>query len=245
MIDLSTNRSMIAATNLLIAADGRFPAGGYAHSSGLEQAIERGRVNDEATLHRFLNGYLNTVGRTSASFAAAACEIWRRANPSDKLERYERDVAIAELTAEESARTPSKALRDASRAQGRAYLRAAAATWATANLPKATIAPGGVHLSAAQGFVASAIDLPPRGAALISVYATATGPAAAAVKLLGLDPFAVNRVLVAVGDLMAELVYEAGDLAGCDATELPCRSAPLLETGAELHAVRQPRMFAS
>lgn len=245
MIDLSANRSVIAATNLLLAADGRFPAGGYAHSSGLEQAIARDRVHDEATLHRFLNGYLNTVGRTSASFAAAACATWREADPADKLERFERDAAIAELTAEESARTPSKALRDASRAQGRAYLRAAAATWPIADLPKPTIAPGGVHLSTAQGLVAAAIDLPPRGAALISVYASATGPAAAAVKLLGLDPFAVNRVLVAVGDLMAELVDEAGDLAGCSPSELPCRSAPLLETGAELHAVRQPRMFAS
>lgn len=245
MIDLTSNRSVIAATNLLLAADGRFPAGGYAHSSGLEQAIARGRVTDEATLHRFLNGYLNTVGRTTASFAAAACEIWRRADPNDKLDRFERDVAVAELTAEESARTPSMALREASRAQGRAYLRAASATWPIAELPKASIAPGGVHLSAAQGLVAAAIDLPPRGAALISVYASATGPAAAAVKLLGLDPFAVNRVLVAVGDLMAELVDEAGDLAVCSPAELPCRSAPLLETGAELHAIRQPRMFAS
>lgn len=245
MIDLSANRSVIAATNLLLASDGRFPAGGYAHSSGLEQAIARGRVTDEATLHRFLNGYLNTVGRTTASFAAAACHVWASSDPTDKLERYERDASIAELTAEESARTPSMAQREASRAQGRAYLRAAAATWPIADLPKPSIAPGGIHLSTAQGLVAAAIDLPPRGAALISVYASATGPAAAAVKLLGLDPFAVNRVLVAIGDLMAELVDEAGDLAACNPAELPCRSAPLLETGAELHAIRQPRMFAS
>ena len=35
---------------LLLLADGRFPAGGYAHSGGLEASIAAGRVRDVADL---------------------------------------------------------------------------------------------------------------------------------------------------------------------------------------------------
>jgi urease accessory protein len=245
MLDLSQNQAVIAAANLLIVADGRFPAGGYAHSSGLEQAIERGRVHDEDSLREFLAGNLATSARTSACFAAATCETWRRCDPSDRLAQFDRDASLIELGVEQSARIPSSALREASRAQGRQFLRAAAATWPSANLPRPSIVAGGVHLSMAQGLVAAAIDLDPQAAALMSGYSAVTSPAAAAVKLLGLDPFAVNRIIAQLGDQLAELVEEAGDLAGCAHADLPCRSAPLLETGAELHAIRQPRMFAS
>lgn len=245
MLDLANSSAVIAAANLLLVADGRFPAGGYAHSSGLEQAIERGRVSDERTLQEFLSGNLSTSARTAACFAAATCETWRRCDPRDRLAQFDRDASLAELGSEQSARIPSQALREASRAQGRQFLRAAAATWPTANLPRSTVVSGGVHLSMAQGLVAAAIELDPHAAALLSGYTSVTGPAAAAVKLLGLDPFAVNRMIAALGDALSDLVEEAGDLASCAHAELPCRSAPLLETGAELHAIRQPRMFAS
>jgi urease accessory protein len=245
MLDLSQNQAVLAAANLLIVADGRFPAGGYAHSSGLEQAIERGRVSDEDSLHEFLAGNLATTARTAACFAAATCETWRRCDPSDRIAQFDRDAGLAEIGAEQSARIPSAALREASRAQGRQFLRAAAATWPTANLPRPSIVTGGVHLSMSQGLVAAALDLDPEAAALMSGYSALTSPAAAAVKLLGLDPFGVNRIIARLGEQLAEIVEEAGDLAGCAFAELPCRSAPLLETGAELHAIRQPRMFAS
>ena len=236
---------MVAAANLLVVADGRFPAGGYAHSSGLEQSVERGRVHNEESLREFLAGHLATSARTAACFAAATCEAWRRCDPSDRIAQFDRDASLAVLNAEQSARIPSAPLREASRAQGRQFLRAAAATWPSARLPRPSIVVGGVHLSMAHGLVAAALNLDPQAAALISGYSALTSPAAAAVKLLGLDPFAVNRIVAELGDQLAELVDEAGDLAGCAHSELPCRSAPLLETGSELHAIRQPRMFAS
>lgn len=244
-MNLVGQQNVIAATNLLLAADGRFPAGGYAHSYGLEQAAERGRIKNETDLHGFLRGQLNTIGRTSACFAAAACHAWRTTDPTDPLEVFERESAIADLTAEESARIPSSELRSVSRAMARSFLRASGETWPQLAIPRASIAPGGLHLSAAQGIVAAELSLDSRGAALLSAYGSVTGPAAAAVKLLGLDPFAVNRVMTALADLLAELVDEAGDLAECNADELPSGTAPLIEIGAELHARRQPRMFAS
>jgi urease accessory protein len=245
MLDLTRSQTVIAAADLLLVADGRFPAGGYAHSSGLEQAIESGRVRDEFDLHDHLGGLLATTGRTAACFAASACRVWRECDPADALARALRDEQLESLTVEESARIPAPALREASRAQGRQFLRAAAGTWPTAELPKPSCVRGGAHLALAHGVVAAALDLDPRCAALISAYASVTGSAAAAVKLLGLDPLAVNRVIAARNETLAEVVDEAGDLAVCAAADLPGRAAPLLETGSALHALRQPRMFAS
>lgn len=220
--------------NLLLAADGRFPAGGYAHSSGLEQAVERGRVNDETSLRAGLIGSLQTTGRSSACFAAAACADWQ--GERSRLEL---------LAREESARIPSAALRDASRAQGRQFLRAAAATWPDAEIPRASLVPGGAHLSMAQGIVMGALGSGPDAAATLALYSLLTGQAAAAVKLLGLDPFEVNRCVADLMAMFGDIVEEASDLATCAPAELPAPTAPLLEIGAQLHAVRQPRMFAS
>jgi urease accessory protein UreF len=58
---------------LLLLADSRFPAGGYAHSGGLEPMIEAGRVLDVDTLESFLRGRAATAGLVAAGVAAAAC----------------------------------------------------------------------------------------------------------------------------------------------------------------------------
>ncbi|GIH09584.1 urease accessory protein UreF [Rhizocola hellebori] len=57
---------------LLLLADGRFPAGGHAHSSGLEAAVAAGRVSSLSTLESFLLGRLYTTGLVTAAFAAAS-----------------------------------------------------------------------------------------------------------------------------------------------------------------------------
>ncbi|MFV2120289.1 urease accessory protein UreF, partial [Streptomyces sp. Act-28] len=56
---------------LLVLADGRFPAGGHAHSGGVEPAVRAGRVQDAADLERFCRGRLHTTGLTAAALAAA------------------------------------------------------------------------------------------------------------------------------------------------------------------------------
>src|SRR5919199_1897145 len=73
-----------------------------------------GRLRDVDGLRGFLRGRLDTVGRVAAAFAAAACA---------------RTGEWAHLDAGLDARTPSPALRRASRAQGRALVRAARHMW--------------------------------------------------------------------------------------------------------------------
>ncbi|MEU3543230.1 urease accessory UreF family protein, partial [Streptomyces paromomycinus] len=57
---------------LLVLADGRFPAGGHAHSGGAEAAVKAGRIRDAASLEAFCRGRLHTAGLVAAALAAAA-----------------------------------------------------------------------------------------------------------------------------------------------------------------------------
>ncbi|MGW4172139.1 urease accessory UreF family protein, partial [Streptomyces chartreusis] len=88
---------------LLVLADGRFPAGGHAHSGGAEAAVKAGRITGAASLADFCRGRLHTAGLVAASLAAAA------ASGADAVE----------LDAAADARTPSPALRLAARKLGR------------------------------------------------------------------------------------------------------------------------------
>jgi urease accessory protein len=54
-------------------ADARFPAGGHAHSGGLEGAVTAGMITDVGSLELFLRGRLVTAGVVAAGLAAAAC----------------------------------------------------------------------------------------------------------------------------------------------------------------------------
>ncbi|MFC5909810.1 urease accessory protein UreF, partial [Streptacidiphilus monticola] len=55
---------MASRSVLLTLADGRFPAGGHAHSGGAEAAVGAGRVRDAATMEAFCLGRLHTSGLT-------------------------------------------------------------------------------------------------------------------------------------------------------------------------------------
>jgi urease accessory protein len=61
------------STAALLLGDSRFPAGGHAHSGGVEPAVTAGTVRDLETLEAFLRGRLRTAGLVAAGMAAAAC----------------------------------------------------------------------------------------------------------------------------------------------------------------------------
>ncbi|HEX6468716.1 MAG TPA: hypothetical protein VF069_06420, partial [Streptosporangiaceae bacterium] len=60
------------AASVLLLADSRLPAGGHAHSGGVEPAAAAGAVTDLAGLADFLRGRLATAGLVAAALAAAA-----------------------------------------------------------------------------------------------------------------------------------------------------------------------------
>ncbi|MEE4492621.1 urease accessory protein UreF [Streptomyces sp. BE230] len=215
---------------LLVLADGRFPAGGHAHSGGAEAAVVAGRIRNADDLTEFCRGRLHTAGLTAAALAAAA------AHGHDPL-------ALDEAA---DARTPSPALRATARKLGRQLMRAARATWPGEELDAFALArPRGGHQPVVLGLTARAAGLGPEDAAHCAAYETVGGPATAVVRLLSLNPYDATAVLARLAPELDRVAERAAAAAHGSIDELPAASAPLLDISAEVHAVRPVRLFAS
>ena len=219
---------------LLVLADGRFPAGGHAHSGGAEAAVHAGRITGAASLEEFCRGRLHTAGLVAAALAASAAL----------------GVDPAALDAAADARTPSPALRAAARRLGRQLLRAVRAAWPGAELDAlGRQFPKGAHQPVVLGVAARAAGLGAEDAAHCALYESVGGPATATVRLLSLDPFDATAVLARLApeaDRVAEAAVRAARRVVREgAGALPAASAPLLEIHAEAHAGRAGRLFAS
>lgn len=219
---------------LLVLADGRFPAGGHAHSGGAEAAVKAGRISGAASLEDFCRGRLHTTGLVSAALAAAAAL----------------GVDPVALDSAADARTPSPALRGAARRLGRQLMRAARAAWPSEELDAlAREFPKGAHQPVVLGVAARGAGLGPQDAAYCSAYESVSGPATATVRLLSLDPFDATAVLARLApelDRVAQRAAEAARRVVADGVDaLPAGGAPLLEIGAEAHAAWAVRLFAS
>ncbi|GAA4697887.1 urease accessory UreF family protein [Pseudonocardia yuanmonensis] len=231
----------------LVLADARFPGGGHVHSGGLEEAVSRGLASDVASLEGFLLGRLRTAGLVAAGFAAASAAVSANC-PSSGTSRArppltspssavsgDRRARWAELDAELEARTPSLAQREASRAQGRGTLRAVQAAWPSPVLDGLVAVHPRPHHPLLVGAVCGAAGEPADEAARCVAYLAISGPASAAVRLLGLDPFAVNAVLVRLGPALEAVVAEAVSAAEGPPSDLPAPSAPVLDLMAQAH----------
>ncbi|HWD02312.1 MAG TPA: urease accessory UreF family protein [Amycolatopsis sp.] len=223
----------------LILADSRFPGGGHVHSGGLEEAVNRKLVTSEADLPGFLRSRLRTAGALAAAFAAASAHAASRSVHSG----YWR-----ELDAELDARTPSPAQRLASRAQGRGTARAGAAAWPSPVLTTLLAETPRPHHPVVCGALTGIAGGAPADAAIAVAYLAVSGPASAAVRLLGLDPFAVNAVVARLGAEVSRVAEAAAAVAGADPAELPAPASPALDLFAEAHArhhEEEVRLFAS
>jgi urease accessory protein len=244
--------------SLLLLADSRLPAGGHAHSGGLEAAVAAGSVDGMTGLEGFLRGRLATAGLTAAGLAAAACQH-AAAVTGGAPPRWH------ELDAEAAARTPAPAQRHAARAQGRALLRVARVTWPHPLLdtldhsgPTHAAAPGttdpfepgervdGPFLPVALGACGWLAGGTPADAAVIAASAAITGPASAAVRLLGLDPLAVTGLLGRLAAQVMALAHTACQaLANGNWAALPAPAAPGLDLLAQRHVQEEVAFFES
>jgi urease accessory protein len=99
--------------------DSGFPAGGFAHSGGLEASVQHGLVGDAADVYVFARQTLSQTGRSSLPLVSAA---HREPDTLAQLDRFV-DVFLSNPIANR-----------ASRAQGRAFLAGAARCFPTARL---------------------------------------------------------------------------------------------------------------
>lgn len=240
----------------MLLADGRFPAGGHAHSAGVESACADGRIVDEPTLASFVGGRLRTTGLVDAALAAATTLALATCITEDDVR-----LALAVLDAEADARIAAPPLRAASRRLGRQLVRVAGRCWPDGTLALVPDArPDGAHQAVALGAVGLAAGLDASAVAGLSLHHALTTPAQAAVRLLGLDPFGVAAIAAQLGPVADQVAAEAvaaaraaldqntGSATGIRITglaDLPALSSPLVEIAAVEHRTWDARMFAT
>ncbi len=223
----------------LLLADSRLPTGGHVHSGGVEAAVERSLLHNEADLELFLAARLRGTGPVVAAVAAAGC-LLAVDNASTEWTRW--DAAV-------SARIPSAAAREASRVQGVALLRTACRVWPSAAL-EALVHSGRPHHPLVLGAVVTATGDGANAAALLALHHLLGGACAAAVRLLGLDPIAVAAVQARASRPLSRPltlrcgVARRGQSAQQNTRLLPSTGTPLPEVLAELHARAEVTLFA-
>jgi urease accessory protein len=234
---------------LLLLLDSRAPAGAHHHSGGMEAAVGTGLVTGLADLEGFCRAKLRTSARVSAAFAATACRL-----QSDDPERavvrppgHLRADEWALLDAEYQARTPSEAMRAASRQLGGGLLRLLRSLLPDADLVtpwEQCAAPAPHHplvLGAGIALAGGSSELAARAAAL----SACASPASAAVRLFGLDPFAVQAMLARLAPAIDDCARRAATYARQPPSSLPCDGAPALDLLADFHLTAEVRLFAS
>jgi len=220
----------MSLATLLVLADGRFPAGGHAHSAGIEVFARNCEITDVASLRVFLRGRVATTGYSDATVAAAALES-----------------SLDEVDAEANARIAVPELRVVSRMLGRRLVRTASRCWPDARLGAAArVHADGPHYAVALGAAATAAGLDARSVAVVAVHASAATPATAAVRLLGLDPVAVYAELAALAPEIDRIATSAvADVARHGLRGSLAPAAPRTEIAAARHSRLEGRLFAS
>ena len=237
---------------LLLLLDSRAPAGAHHHSGAMEAAIGTGLVSADpvrglAGVEDFCRAKLRTSARVTAAFAAAACRL-----QSTDPERPGSPAPArwAELDAEFEARTPSEATRAASRQLGGGLLRLLRSVLPETDLVTLWSLWAAPHHPLVLGAGVSLAGGSPELAARAAALAACAGPASAAVRLLGLDPFAVQAMLARLAPSIDECAALAAQCSALQCSALQCRtlpadSAPALDLLADYHLTAEVRLFAS
>ncbi len=179
-----------ALLTLLQFADGLFPAGGFAHSFGLETYVQEGRVRDRAGLEAFVAAHLE--GSAGPCDAVAVALAARMAAVADV-------AGIGSLDERLDAMKCVPEFRAASRQMGRQTLRAAAALGDDPVLSELLhavddgLAPG--HHAVAFGTALGRAGADPERAATAYLYSTAALLVGAGLRLVALGQIDGQRAL--------------------------------------------------
>ena len=210
---------------LMLLADARLPTSGHTQSAGLEPALLGGL--DPGDVDTYCRTRLATVTRTEAATAV----VCRHRALSGR--------GTSDVESAWAARTPSPALRDASRTLGRAYRRLALRLWSGAVGELADqLAPSRARVL---GLVAAATGLDAASVARLVAYEDVQSVLSASLKLLPGDPVDATAALLRLAPEIEAVVAEVADLT--EPEGIPAWSAPLLEAWAEVHASAERRLF--
>ena len=221
---------------VLQLADGLFPAGGFAHSFGLETYAQDGRVTDREGLEAFVVTHLE--GAAGPADAVAVAGAVRAAVEADQAAWLQIDDRL------EAMKTVPE-FRAASRQMGRQTARVASAVRHDpfmATLARAVedgLTPG--HHAAVFGAALGRQGVGPEAAAAAFLYSTAALLVGAGLRLIAVGQLEGQKVLAAVLPRVARLAATAA------ATPLGemWSFTPALELAGLRHAGLEMRLFRS
>ncbi|HWF40119.1 MAG TPA: urease accessory protein UreF [Candidatus Acidoferrales bacterium] len=222
---------------LLQFSDGLFPAGGYAHSFGLETLVQSGRVQNANDVAAFLRAYLESSAAPTDAVAALCAQNHALAGDLNACIRLDHHLDALKSPAE---------LRDASHQMGRQTLRIlkelsskCATVLRFASAVDSEVTP--CHHPVVFGLAATANGWEPRETAGAFLYSTSATIVGASLRLLPLGQLAGQRILAEAGSLIAALSETILDKTENDMWSF----TPGLEIAAMHHESLDGRLFRS
>jgi urease accessory protein len=212
---------------LMLLADARLPTSGHTQSGGLEPALLGGL--DPRDLDAYCRSRLETVTLTEAATAVVCRSRALLGRPTDDVESAW------------AARTPSPALREASRTLGRAYRRVVLRLWPDSVELRELRAVTAPCRPRVLGLLAAATGLASDAVARLVAYDDVQSVLAASLKLLPGDPVDATARLIALAPAIDAVVDRVADLSEPD--DIPAWSAPRIEAWAEAHVTAERRLF--
>jgi urease accessory protein len=213
---------------VLQLADSTFPTGGFAHSGGLEAAMQAGALVPDEALARFIDDALWQAGHVSLPFVAAA---------HDDPDR------IAELDLAHDAALRNAPLNRASRTQGRAHLDACVRSLGGERLDALRVRAGRGphHLAPVFGASLAALGVERDATLRLHLHAVVRGTVSAAVRLALAGPAEAQRLQAQAGPTLDAVLARCAHLAVSSQTQV----APLHDLLAAGHDQLYSRLFAS
>jgi urease accessory protein len=214
---------------VLQLADSGFPTGGFAHSGGLEAAVQQGEVRGASELRRFVRELLWQAGHCGLPLLGAA---------------HREPAELPALDARAEAFLTNHVANRASRTQGRAFLDTCARIFPepVAPLREAARAAGvRYHHAPLFGAVLRGLEVEPREAQQLFLSLTLRGTLSAAVRL-GIVGTHESHQLQHQATPLLEAVLEQCAGLGVEALAQP---SPLLDLLGSTHDRLYSRLFQS
>lgn len=211
-------------------ADSAFPAGGFAHSGGLEAAWRLGSPVDGETLFDHLRVVLRQAAHGSAPFVAKVCREPESFEAVDQL----CDATLSNHVANRASRAQGQAMLAATR---RIFENDRLATFAAES--KARRRP--THWAPAAGAVAAALRVPVESAVRWFLFMNLRGALSAAVRLGVVGPLEAQRLQHHLSDEAERCVELAMTIEPDDAAQ----TAPWLDMAQAAHDRLYSRLFQS